>query len=171
MSGQISASRPNHLRILLAPGLVTNSVDDDNYAPKGDLAGKVEFELFSRTASANRHVRILLFDTRLYTGDVANLCTTNPVTSPDGETMDRIHIQGIVNFGVDNSGYILLPDQCFALDLHWHSGLQEGNFTPSGDVEIRSGTPSSFVIESMKGSKMHKDELEEYGMQLVSWYL
>ena len=78
---------------------------------------------------------------------------------------------GIVNFGVNTTGHILLPEQCLALKLVWR-GSWEGNLTPgSGDATIQAGNPLNFKLESKKGSEIPKAELEEHGMQLISLYL
>ncbi|KJA23039.1 hypothetical protein HYPSUDRAFT_40166 [Hypholoma sublateritium FD-334 SS-4] len=153
--------------ILLTPGLATDAVDDRKYVPKGDLYGKTSFTYISR-AGTKRVINILLLDSKLYAGDITNLRATRPVALPDGAL--AICMLAIVNFGVDTSGHILLPEQCFALDISW-DGLQSGIFSPPGSVEIRAGAPANFLLKSKKGFKIHKDEVEKHGMQLVSLYL
>lgn len=135
--------------LLLAPGLLTDSADNENYVPKGVLSGKMRVALVSETGDEEVEW-FLLFDSRLYTGDLANMHATNPV-----------RMSGIVNFGVDNSGHILLPEQCMALKLNW-DGVDEGNLIPSGNMMIRSGTPAGFSLNSNKGLKIPQSELEEH---------
>ncbi len=110
----------------------------------------------------------LLCHRRLYAGDLANLGTANAGTLPEG--IPHIHMLGIMNFGIDSNNHILLSEQCFPLSLNW-SGLQEGNFTPSGTVVINSGLPLHFYLKSKIGFKIHKAELEEHGIQIISLYL
>ena len=98
----------------------------------------------------------------------ANLSVGNRAVLPEGAL--PICMLGIVNFGVDTSNHILLPEQCFALDISW-DGLQSGIFSPPGNVEIRAGGPSHFRLKCKKGLKIHKNEVEKHGMQLVSLYL
>ncbi len=111
---------------------------------------------------------MLIWDSRLYTGDLANLRNIGPVGLSDEIVVIRVY--GIVNFGSDTSGNILLPEKCIALRLDW-DGTEEGNFTPSEKVKIISGQPSGFVLKSKKGFKIPKGDLGKHGMHLVSLYL
>ncbi len=74
---------------------------------------------------------------------------------------------GIVNFGIDNNGYIQLPEQCFALRIIWYD-LQEGNLSPPGNTTIGSGLPEHFKLEFAEGFSISKEELGEHGMKLFS---
>ncbi len=56
--------------------------------------------------------------------DLANL--RSPAI-PEG--INHIWMAGIVNFGIDSSNHILLPENALALQLHWDR-VHEGNFTP-----------------------------------------
>ena len=117
------------------------------------------------STGAKEEVRSLLSDNRLYTGDLANLHATNHITLPN--EIPCIRMLGIVNFSIDNNGHILLPEMCLALKLDW-DGVEKGKFKPTRNVMIRSGVPYSFKLESNKGFKILKAELENHGMQLVS---
>ncbi len=153
------------ISLLLVPWLVIPHRSDavENYVAKGALSAKVTVDPPGYPKAFSPHSeKYLLCDSRLYSGNLDHLPDTH-----------RYHIcmTGIVNFGVDTTGHILLPEQCLALKLIW-SGLWEGNMTPgSGDVTIQSGKPLNFKLESKKGSKIPKAELEEHGVQLVSLYL
>ncbi len=163
---------PTHMGVcvplLLVPGLVSVIKDDEQYTPKGAFSGKTTMSYFSETSRTNLDVHIFLLDSRLYTGDLASLCTTWSVTLPD--KWEPIAMRGILNFGVDDNNQILLPEQCFAVKLYW-DGLQQGNFVPSGSTRTMPGTPAVFKLEYKKGLKIHKTELERHGMRLVSLYL
>ncbi len=163
---------PTHMGVcvtlLLVPGLVSVIKDDEQYTPKGAFSGKTTMSYFSQTSRTNLDVHIFLLDSRLYTGDLASLCTTWSVTLPD--KWEPIAMRGILNFGVDDNNQILLPEQCFAVKLYW-DGLQQGNFVPSGSTRTMPGTPAVFKLEYKKGLKIHKTELERHGMRLVSLYL
>ena len=155
--------------LLLAPGLVVKRVAEEwDYPPKGALSAKVPSTALSRKTGKKVPLDTLLCDNRLYTGGLTNLGTADAVMLPEG--VPHIHMLGIINFGIDNKDYILLSEQCFPLSLNW-SGLQEGNFTPSGTVMINSGVPLHFCLKSTIGFKIHKAELENHGMQLISLYL
>ena len=156
-----------HIPLILVPGLYTNLVVNNKYTPKGDFSGtgKVTHYLDD---GRKKDLLMLLLDSRLYTGDLANLHNIGPVALPD--EIDLIWMHGIVNFGSYTNGNILLPEQCLALNLHW-STIQEGNFTPSGNVKINSGQPFAFTLHPKNGFKIPKGELEKHGMQLVSLYL
>ena len=154
--------------LLLAPGFATDVADDLQYKPKGDLSGKTSFKYYSRGGTKPILIYILMLDRRLYTGDFANFSAGNRAVFPEGAL--PICMLGIVNFGVDTSNHILLPEQCFALDISWE-GLQSGIFSPPGNAEIRAGGPSHFRLNCKKGLKIPKNEVEKHGMQLVSLYL
>ncbi len=157
---------PTHLGmrvpLLLAPLLATKSTGNANYTPKGDIYSPMTIHrIFHMTgATEQRHHHLL--DSRLYTGIPADLHAI----------ADNIMISmyGIINFGVNSSGNIQLPQRAMALSLLWN-GLSERNFTPSGNVEIRSGMVSSFILKSKKGFEIPKAQLEEHGLQLVTLYL
>ena len=153
--------------LLLVPGLVTEVRDDKDYTPKGDLSGKTSFRYYSQTGS-EKLLHFLLFDRRLYSKDLTSLLASNSIVLPDGTR--HIIMLGIINFGVDTTGHILLSSQCFGLDITW-DGLQEGRFSAPENVELRAGGAAQFVLESKKGFKLSKDELEDHGMNLVSFYL
>ncbi len=147
---------------------MTNSVNNNNhYTPKGDFSATEKISHHLGTGQKEQ-LLLLLLDRRIYTGDLAKLRTIGPVALPD--QIPLIWMYGIINFGSDTSGNILLPQNCFALKLNWN-GIQKGNFTPSEDVMIRSGKPLSFTLKSKKGFKIPKEELKEHGMQLVFLYL
>ncbi len=50
-------------------------------------------------------------------------------------------------------------------------GYRKGTSLLSENVRIRSGQSSGFILESKKGFKIPKGDLEKHGMQLVSLYL
>ncbi len=163
----ISTHLGMRIPLLLAPALVTKLTNDEDYLPKGDVFATQTTTYFLDTG-AREEARILLLDSRLYAGDLSSLRVISP-----GALLDEIPVRmvGIVNFGVDSNGRILLPEQCLALRLYWDK-LEKGSFTPSGKVQIRSGQPYSFKLEFKNGkSEMPKAELEEHGMQFVSLYL
>ncbi|KJA17595.1 hypothetical protein HYPSUDRAFT_206060 [Hypholoma sublateritium FD-334 SS-4] len=120
---------PTHLGVcislLLAPGLVTDTEHDEKYVPKGGLSAKTSITFYFPTGE-RRYSWLLLCDKRLYTGDLADLSTQNRLELPEG--VSSIYMAGIVNFGADTSGHILLPEKCLALDLNW-DGILAGNFT------------------------------------------
>ena len=153
--------------LLLAPWLVADTVDDQNYVAKGALSAKMPITM-RNLAGDKSDVVYLLCDQRLYRGDLTNLRTPNHNASLD--KMKHISAAGIVNFGIDTNNHIMLPEHSLSLRLDWH-GLEEGNFTPSGNVVTYPGNPYHFKLESKKGFRIPKAELEEHGMQLVSLYL
>ena len=80
-----------------------------------------------------------------------------------------MYMAGIINFGIDSSDHVLLPERCLSLRLSWE-GLEQGNFTPPGDAQIIGGTAGYFSLESANDSELRipKAELGEYGVQLVT---
>ena len=78
---------------------------------------------------------------------------------------------GMVNFGINASNEILLPDYALAMKLDWDR-VEEGNFTPSArNVFIYSGGSSCIKLKSQKGSRIPIAELEDHGVQLVTLHL
>ena len=77
---------------------------------------------------------------------------------------------GIVNFGIDSSNHILLPEHALALQLHWDR-VHEGNFTPLGNVITLRGLPILFKLKFKIGLRIPKAELGEHGVQLVTMHL
>ncbi len=144
----ISTHLGMRISLLLAPALLT-SIEDatNNYAAKGALSAHLTFTYFLSTGERSTS-RLLLCDSRLYSGNLADLPAANLVTLPD--RVSRIRMMGLVNFGVDTSGQILLPKKCLALDLKW-SRVHEGNFTPAGNVAIQSGTPYKLFHQVHEG--------------------
>ncbi len=49
-------------------------------------------------------------------------------------------------------------------------GCQKEIYTPSGNVEIRSGMVSSFYPQVQERVRIPKAQLEEHGLQLVTLY-
>ncbi len=164
----ISTPLGMRISVLLVPGITTDTEDKEKYAPKGVFSAKVPVTFFDET-DAKFNVCVHLFDSRLYAREgLASLCAACSAKLPS--RMDVISMMGIINFGADNDGHILLPERCFALRLTWN-GLQQGNFFPVGKAAILPGIPATFMLNSKKELKVAKADLEKHGMQLVSWYL
>ena len=154
--------------LLLVPRLVTDTDSNEKYTPQGACSGKLPVTYFDGS-DAKFELFILLLDSRLYAQDLASQCATYSEALPDGVPL--LEARGIVNFGIDSSDQILLPREvCFALKLFW-DGLPQGNLSPSGNVKMLSGAPSTFILESKVGLKIPKAELAEHGIQFVSLYL
>ncbi len=142
-----------HISLLLAPALLTNLADDNNYTPKGHFSANTTFT-FHYTNGQKEELLTRILDSRLYTGDLANLRNIGPVALPD--EIPLIWMHGIINFGSDTNGNILLPEKCIALKLDW-DGTEEGNFTPSENARINSGQPLDLPWSPQKDSKSLKE--------------
>ncbi len=163
----ISTHLGMRIPLLLVPALVTKLMNDEDYLPKGDVSAMQTTTYFPRHWCKRRRTHPPIGQPTIC-GDLSNLRAISPAA-----LLDEIPVRmvGIVNFGVDSKGRILLPEQCLALRLYWDKLEKEASH-PSGKVQIRSGQPYSFKLEFKNGkSEMPKAELEEHGMQFVSLYL
>ncbi|KJA25459.1 hypothetical protein HYPSUDRAFT_37447 [Hypholoma sublateritium FD-334 SS-4] len=163
-----------HTPLLLAPCLIADIAENDNYAAKGALSAQLPIAFYTSTGEIDgrfqtKTLHYLMCHSRLYTADLADLHAPNHATMPDGLPR-HISMIGIINFGIDASNHILLPRYPLALKLDW-DGVEKGNFIPSGNVVIMPGPPFTMKLHSKKGFKIPKAELEEHGMQLISLYL
>lgn len=112
-----------------------------------------------------------LLDRRLYSDNPTAL----PMIKNDKNftSSRRMAVYGILNFGISNSGNILLPNLCMALQLFWQ-GMRPGHIVPEGDVNIRNGQPLDFELKGGRRIPKYiipKNELAKHGLQLVTLYL
>ncbi len=153
-----------HTSLLLAPYLITHNVGaDGDYVAKGALSAKTppwfsssgDFKTNTNLKKSEFH--ILLCHSKLYMGNLSTL--RSPVIPKESS---HIWMAGIVNFGIDSSNHILLPEHALALQLYW-DGVDKGNFTPMGMLLYSVGFLSPSNLNPRQGSKSQKRNWKNMG--------